>query len=61
MKLTTRLKSFATECRRVFRVTRKPTKQELGVMIKVTGLGILLIGLLGFIVYLTQQMIQNIG
>jgi protein transport protein SEC61 subunit gamma and related proteins len=56
----TRLKSFTLECKRVFKVTRKPTKQELGVMIKVTGLGILLIGLIGFLIYLGRQIIQSI-
>jgi protein translocase SEC61 complex gamma subunit len=38
-------------------VTRKPTKEELGLMIKVTGIGILLIGFIGFIIYLGRQII----
>ncbi|MFW5746303.1 MAG: protein translocase SEC61 complex subunit gamma [Nanoarchaeota archaeon] len=52
-----KLKTFINECKRVFKVTRKPTKQELSVMVKVTGAGILLVGFMGFIIYLVRQLI----
>lgn len=50
-----KLKQFIAECRRVLRVTRKPSKEEFKTIVKVSGLGILFIGLIGFIL----QMIKN--
>ena len=52
-----RLKSFLVECRRVWQVTKKPNKEELKVVVKVTGIGILLIGLLGFIINIVWQLV----
>ncbi len=45
-----RFKEFVTECRRVLMVTKKPTNLEFKQIVKVSGLGILLIGLIGFLV-----------
>ncbi len=59
MKLA-RLKSFYAECKRVFRITKKPTKEEYQAIVKVSGLGILLIGLLGFIIHVIDQFIKGI-
>lgn len=47
-----KLKEFIKECRRVWTVTKKPNKEEYNSIVKVTGLGILAIGLLGFIINL---------
>ena len=47
-----KLKSFLGECARVFTITKKPSKDELKVVVKVSGLGILFIGLIGFIVHI---------
>lgn len=47
-----KLKEFIKECRRVWIVTKKPTKDEYNSIVKITGLGILAIGLLGFIINL---------
>jgi len=55
-ELWTRFKSFILECKRVLQVTRKPNKAEYITVVKVTGLGILIIGLLGFLVNLIWQM-----
>ncbi len=44
------LKQFIKECRRVWSITKKPTNEEYQVIIKVAGLGILAIGLIGFLV-----------
>ena len=59
MKLT-RLKSFYAVCVRVFRITKKPTKDEYKAIVKVSGLGILLIGLLGFIIHLIDQFVKGL-
>ena len=45
-----RLKSFIGECFRVLRVTKKPDAIEFKTIVKVSGLGILIIGAIGFIV-----------
>ena len=38
-----KLKAFAGECRRVLTVTKKPTRDELVTIVKVSGIGIGLI------------------
>ncbi|MDD5254184.1 MAG: protein translocase SEC61 complex subunit gamma [Candidatus Nanoarchaeia archaeon] len=57
MKLITRFTSFLQECKRVFTITKKPSKTEFIAIVKVTGIGIALIGLLGFIITILFQMI----
>jgi protein transport protein SEC61 subunit gamma-like protein len=52
-----KIKRFARECRRVLKVTKKPTKMEFKTIVKVSGIGILLIGLIGFIVQMITQLI----
>ena len=44
-----KIRRFATECRRVLTITKKPTMYEFKTIVKVSGLGILLIGFLGFV------------
>ncbi len=45
-----KLKSFSKECVRVLKVTRKPTMEEFKTISKITGLGMLVIGAIGFII-----------
>ena len=52
-----KLKRFWHECRRVLKVTRKPTKDEFKLIVKVSGAGILIIGAIGFIVQMIKQLI----
>ncbi len=53
----TKLKGFVGECRRVLTVTKKPTRDELMAIVKVSGIGIILIGLIGFILQLLNKLI----
>jgi protein transport protein SEC61 subunit gamma-like protein len=53
----TKFKSFIKECVRVFKITKKPTKEEYKTISKVSGLGILIIGLIGFLVHLVQTLV----
>lgn len=53
----TKLKSFALECRRVLTVTKKPTREELMNIVKVTGIGIALIGVIGFVLNMVNRII----
>jgi len=54
--LSARLKSFFIECKRVWQVTKKPTKEELKTIVKVTGIGTVILGFLGFIINLLWQL-----
>lgn len=54
-KVLLRLKNFTKECRRVLRVTKKPTKEEFKIIVKVSAIGLLIIGLIGFIIQVLKQ------
>lgn len=49
-KYWVKFKSFIKECRRVLKVTKKPSMEEFKMIVKITGLGIIVIGLVGFII-----------
>lgn len=49
-----KLKSFMGECIRVLRVTKKPDANEYKTIVKVSGLGIIIIGMLGFVVQMIK-------
>ena len=49
-----KVKAFASECLRVLRVTKKPNVSEFKTIVKVSGLGILIIGLLGFVIQMVK-------
>lgn len=50
-----KLKRFYLESRRVLTVTKKPTKDEFKIIVKVSGLGILAIGFVGFLISAIKQ------
>jgi protein transport protein SEC61 subunit gamma-like protein len=52
-----KVKQFINECWRVLKVTKKPTKEEYKTIVKAAGLGILLIGLIGFIIQMIRQLL----
>lgn len=52
MKTLQKLGNFAKECNRVLKVTRKPNKDEFVTVVKAAGLGILIIGFIGFLIYM---------
>lgn len=52
-----KFKSFCLECWRVLKITKKPTKEEFKTIVKVSGIGILLIGLIGFIIQMIRQLL----
>lgn len=51
-----KLKSFGLQSRRVFQVTKKPSKSELKVIVKVSAIGIALIGGIGFLIHLVWNL-----
>ncbi len=51
---TEKVKRWFLEYKRVLTVTKKPTKEEYITVVKISGLGILLIGLLGFLIQMLE-------
>ncbi len=54
-----KVKRFIKETLRVLRITKKPSKEEYLSIVKVTGIGSLLIGALGFIIFLLDQFLKQ--
>jgi len=52
-----KLKRFINESIRDLRVTRKPNKTEFQTIVKVSGLGMIIIGLLGFVITMAKQLL----
>ena len=50
MNLFFKTKEFIGKCARVLRVARKPTGKEVSLVSKVSAIGVLAIGALGFII-----------
>ena len=53
----TKFKAYVQECKRVLRVTKKPNNDELKTIVKVSGLGMIIIGLIGFLISLVKQLL----
>jgi protein transport protein SEC61 subunit gamma-like protein len=53
------LKTFIRECIRVLRVTKKPTSFEFKSIVKITAIGMAIIGLLGFIIRMAGTLIKQ--
>jgi protein transport protein SEC61 subunit gamma-like protein len=51
---------FLRESRRVITVAKKPDKEEFLQVAKVAGIGILLIGVVGFVIMLAAYFIQGV-
>ncbi len=52
-----RIKAYFAECGRVLRVTKKPTGEEFKAIVKVSGIGMLLIGSLGFVIHMIKVLL----
>lgn len=52
-----KLKSFIRECIRVLKIAKKPDAMEFRTIVKAAGLGMLIIGLIGFIIQMIKTMI----
>jgi|TARA_B100001971_G_C17781043_1_gene329774 protein transport protein SEC61 subunit gamma-like protein len=53
-------KRFLMESRRVLKVTKKPDQFEFKTIVKASGLGILIIGLVGFLLHAIVQVFKGI-
>ena len=56
--LWSKFRSFVIESKRVFKITKKPNKEEFKVIVKISGIGILVIGFLGFLIQMLWLMIS---
>ncbi|MFH1684990.1 MAG: protein translocase SEC61 complex subunit gamma [Candidatus Micrarchaeota archaeon] len=54
-----KLKLFIGECKRVLTVTKKPSKLEFKTIIKAAGLGMIVIGLVGFVIQMIFVMVRE--
>ncbi|AIJ06148.1 preprotein translocase, SecE subunit [Methanocaldococcus bathoardescens] len=54
------IKEFIEECRRVWLVLKKPTKDEFLSVAKVTALGISLLGIIGYIIHVPATYIKGL-
>jgi protein transport protein SEC61 subunit gamma-like protein len=48
---------FIKQCRRVLQVSKKPDREEFVNVAKITGIGIIIIGVIGFAIYLIGQLL----
>ncbi len=55
--LIAKIKRYILEYKRVVTVTKKPTKDEFITIVRVSALGILVVGLLGFIIQMIEALI----
>ena len=51
------IKRFLKECKRVLKVSKKPSSEEYMNFSKVTAIGIAIIGVIGFVIGLIAQVI----
>ena len=52
-----KIKSFLREYARVLRATKKPSKLEFKTIVKVSGLGMIIIGFIGFLIQMIKQLL----
>ncbi len=57
MKIAETVKKNLYEYKRIISISRKPTREEYITIIKVSSIGIGLIGLLGFVIQLVGQIL----
>jgi len=53
--MASKTKSFAIKCKRVWQALKKPTKQEFETITKVSAVGILVLGVLGFLISIVMK------
>ncbi len=54
------MRKFLQNSKRVLQVAKKPDKDEYMQVAKVTGLGILLVGFVGFVIMIVSYVVQGI-
>jgi len=57
MEIIRKTKGFIKECSRVLKSTKKPSGTEFKAIVKVSGIGTLIIGTIGFIILVLGKLI----
>jgi protein transport protein SEC61 subunit gamma-like protein len=52
-----RLKAFIMECKRVLRITKKPDRQEFTTIVKISSIGMAIIGVIGFLIHFLKTIL----
>ncbi|WEL19146.1 protein translocase SEC61 complex subunit gamma [Candidatus Nanohalococcus occultus] len=58
-KIKSRVESKLNEYKRVLKIAERPDRDEFEMSAKITGAGIILIGAIGFVFYLLQNLIPQ--
>jgi len=61
LKKKERARSWVSEYTRVLKLAKKPGRKEYSLTSKVTGIGIVLIGIIGYSIKYLSVFIQNLG
>ena len=56
-KIIENLKAFIAKSKRVWLVLKKPTRQEFEMVAKVSAIGILILGVIGFVVSIIMKLL----
>jgi len=51
-----KFKTFFQECKRVYKVTKKPSMEEFKAIVKISGIGIAIIGFIGFMIQIIWRL-----
>ncbi len=51
-----KFKDFVTECKRVLRITKKPDRVEFTTIVKISGIGMAIVGVIGFLVHFVKEL-----
>ena len=57
MKITTSIKSFFLKSKRVWHILKKPSRKEFETIAKVSAIGIVILGALGFVISLIMKLV----
>jgi protein transport protein SEC61 subunit gamma-like protein len=58
MVIVQRIVNAYKETRRILRLTRKPRGSEFNKTAKVTGMGVIVIGIIGFVIFAIAQLLS---
>jgi len=58
MVATNKIKSKLNEYWRVLKITKTPSREEFNIAFKITGIGMLLIGAIGFLAYYIMSFLK---
>jgi protein transport protein SEC61 subunit gamma-like protein len=59
-EIPSKMKSKLREYARVLKITKKPSKQEFISVLKITGLGTILIGAIGFLIFIIITYLEKL-